>query len=174
MKLLFEKARSHKPAVIFIDEVDALCSKRGGENNADSDRVLSEFLVQMDGVGNNTNGIVVLGATNLPWQLDAAIRRRFQKRIHIGLPDFDARVAAFKIHCNETDPGFSSSEFSRMATMTEGFSGSDISNVVQDALMIPVRRIHTATFYRESEWVFLLSHVDDRCRTSFLTKEYFN
>lgn len=152
--MLFEQARKKKPAVIFIDEIEALCGKRGGESNEDSDRVKTEFLVQMDGVGNDTSGIVVLGATNLPWQLDAAIRRRFQRRIHIGLPEFQARLRAFQIHMGSMGLKLSSHDYSRLASMTEGFSGSDIANVVQDALMMPVKKIHTSTYYRKVSIVY--------------------
>lgn len=103
----------------------------------------------MDGVGNDTSGIVVLGATNLPWQLDAAIRRRFQRRIHIGLPDLQARLRAFQIHMGNMGLKLSPYDYNRLAGMTEGFSGSDIANVVQDALMMPVKKIHTSTHYRK-------------------------
>lgn len=63
--------------MIFIDEIEALCGARGASNSQDSDHVKTEFLVQMDGVGNDTSGIIVLGATNLPWLLNPAMRRRF-------------------------------------------------------------------------------------------------
>jgi vacuolar protein-sorting-associated protein 4 len=69
-------ARDSKPAIIFIDEVDSLCGARGDGEAEASRRIKTEFLVQMQGVGNNMDGILVLGATNIPWQLDPAIRRR--------------------------------------------------------------------------------------------------
>lgn len=69
-------ARENKPAIIFIDEVDSLCGSRGEGDSEASRRVKTEFLVQMNGVGNDMDGVLVLGATNIPWQLDSAIRRR--------------------------------------------------------------------------------------------------
>jgi SpoVK/Ycf46/Vps4 family AAA+-type ATPase len=69
-------ARENKPAIIFIDEVDSLCGTRGEGESEASRRIKTEFLVQMNGVGNETDGILVLGASNIPWQLDSAIRRR--------------------------------------------------------------------------------------------------
>lgn len=84
-------ARKQKPSIIFIDEIDSLCGARGEGQSESSKRVLTEFLVQMQGVGNDMQGVLILGATNLPWGLDAAIRRRFVKRVLIPLPDHDAR-----------------------------------------------------------------------------------
>lgn len=77
VKQLFQMARESKPAIIFIDEVDSLCGTRGEGDSEASRRVKTEFLVQMNGVGNDMDGVLVLGATNIPWQLDAAIRRRY-------------------------------------------------------------------------------------------------
>lgn len=76
VKQLFQMARENKPAIIFIDEVDSLCGSRGEGDSEASRRVKTEFLVQMNGVGNDMDGVLVLGATNIPWQLDSAIRRR--------------------------------------------------------------------------------------------------
>ena len=76
MKQLFQLARENRPAIIFIDEVDSLCGQRGEGESEASRRIKTEFLVQMQGVGNDMQGVLVLGATNIPWQLDPAIRRR--------------------------------------------------------------------------------------------------
>lgn len=77
VKTLFQLARENQPSIIFIDEVDALCSARSDNESESARRIKTEFLVQMQGVGNDNNGILVLGATNIPWTLDAAIRRRY-------------------------------------------------------------------------------------------------
>jgi vacuolar protein-sorting-associated protein 4 len=69
-------ARENKPAIVFIDEVDSLCGTRGEGESEASRRIKTEFLVQMNGVGNDMDGVLVLGATNIPWALDSAIRRR--------------------------------------------------------------------------------------------------
>jgi vacuolar protein-sorting-associated protein 4 len=76
VKQLFQMARDNKPAIIFIDEVDSLCGQRGEGESEASRRIKTEFLVQMQGVGNSMDGVLVLGATNIPWQIDSAIRRR--------------------------------------------------------------------------------------------------
>lgn len=77
IKQLFKMARERKPSIIFIDEVDSLCGARTEGENDSSRRIKTEFLVQMQGVGNDMDGVLVLGATNTPWGLDNAIRRRF-------------------------------------------------------------------------------------------------
>ena len=76
VKTLFQMARENKPAIIFIDEVDSLCGTRGEGESEASRRIKTEFLVQMQGVGHDDTGVLVLGATNIPWQLDNAIKRR--------------------------------------------------------------------------------------------------
>ena len=79
VKNLFELAREKKPSMIFIDEVDSLCGKRTEGENESSRRIKTEFLVQMDGCGNDQTGVLVMGATNTPWELDDAFRRRFRR-----------------------------------------------------------------------------------------------
>merc|ERR1712130_157017 len=91
-----------KPSIIFIDEVDSLASKRGDNEQDNTRRIKTEFLVQMQGVGKDTRGVLTLGATNCPWDLDPAIRRRFVKRIYIPLPEKEARQIMFKIHIGKT------------------------------------------------------------------------
>lgn len=77
VKQLFQMARENKPAIIFVDEIDSLAGTRGEGESEASRRIKTEFLVQMNGVGNEMDGILVLGATNIPWALDIAIKRRF-------------------------------------------------------------------------------------------------
>lgn len=98
-------ARFYAPSTVFIDEVDALGGQRGnqGDNEA-SLRVKSELLIQMDGVNSTDKGsVTVLGATNLPWNLDEALRRRFEKRIYIPLPERDQRKELFQICLKSLD-----------------------------------------------------------------------
>ncbi|XP_022667454.1 vacuolar protein sorting-associated protein 4A-like [Varroa jacobsoni] len=148
VRSLFEMAREQKPAIIFIDEIDSLCSTRS-ENEADATRrIKTEFLVQMQGVNNDNDGILVLGATNIPWGLDPAIRRRFQKRIYIPLPDAPARTLMFKIHIGNTPHSLLDEDFTKLGKISEGYSGADIAVVVQDALMQPVRKVQTATHFK--------------------------
>jgi vacuolar protein-sorting-associated protein 4 len=150
VKQLFKLARENKPAIIFIDEIDSLCGSRSEGENETSRRIKTEFLVQMQGVGNDNDGILVLGASNVPWELDPAIRRRFEKRIYIPLPDVHARVAQFKIRLGKTPNNLTEEDYFRLGHDTEGYSGSDITVVVKEAMMMPIRRCQTATKFRHT------------------------
>jgi len=148
VKTLFSLARENKPSIIFIDEVDALCGSRSDNESESSRRIKTEFLVQMQGVGNDMDGILVLGATNIPWALDSAIRRRFEKRIYIPLPEAPARSTMFGLHLGNTPNSLTDLDMRELGMRTEGYSGADISVVVRDALMQPVRKVQTATHFR--------------------------
>jgi vacuolar protein-sorting-associated protein 4 len=149
VKNLFELARANKPSIIFIDEIDSLCSSRSDNESESARRIKTEFLVQMQGVGNDTEGILVLGATNIPWVLDAAIRRRFEKRIYIPLPEEQARTGMFRSNLGETPNSLTDADFKVLGKKTEGYSGADISTLVRDALMQPVRKVQMATHFRQ-------------------------
>ena len=142
-------ARDSKPAIIFIDEVDSLCGSRGDGESEASRRIKTEFLVQMNGVGNDQEGILVLAATNIPWQLDSAIRRRFEKRIYIALPDVASRARMFQLHIGGTPCTLNSKDIRYLAEKTDGYSGSDIAVVVRDALMQPIRKVQSATHFKK-------------------------
>ena len=151
VKSLFESAREKKPAIIFIDEVDSLCSSRSDSENDATRRIKTEFLVQMQGVGVDNDGILVLGATNIPWGLDSAIRRRFEKRIYIPLPEMQARKRMFEIHIGNTLTNLSPTDLSTLSARTEGYSGADIGIVVREALMMPIRRVQSATHFKQAK-----------------------
>ena len=155
VRLLFEMARFYAPTTIFIDEVDSLCSKRGesGEGEA-SRRVKAEFLVQMDGISTSSSSsssnnvddpnakpkiVTVMGATNRPWDLDEALRRRFEKRIYIPLPTDKGREELFKINLKGVQLD-SNIDYKVLVNKTEGYSGADISNVCREAAFMPMRR----------------------------------
>lgn len=104
----------------------------------------------VQGVGTNKEGarVLILGATNMPGQLDPAIRRRFDKRIYIALPDVASRGKMFKIHLGDTPNNLSDDDFRELGEHCDGFSGSDINLVVKDTLMQPVRKVQEATHFR--------------------------
>jgi vacuolar protein-sorting-associated protein 4 len=149
---LFELAREAGRAIIFIDEVDSLCGSRSEGESDSLRRVKTEFLVQMDGVGNDAQQILVLGATNIPWELDAAIRRRFEKRVYIPLPEAESRAYMVRLHLGDTPNDLTEADFEKLGHTTEGASGSDIKVLVKEALMEPLRRCQQAKqFYVDSE-----------------------
>jgi vacuolar protein-sorting-associated protein 4 len=149
VKNLFQLARESKPSIIFIDEIDSLASSRNESESEGSRRIKTEFLVQMNGVGHDDTGVLVLGATNIPWQLDNAIKRRFEKRIYIPLPGTEARRRMFEIHVGNTPCQLTPKDYRTLADRTDGFSGSDISTIVRDALMQPIRKVISATHFKQ-------------------------
>lgn len=139
-------------AIIFIDEVDSLCGSRSEGESDSLRRVKTEFLVQMDGVGASDGQILVLGATNIPWELDAAIRRRFEKRVYIPLPEAEARSFMVRLHLGDTPNDLTETDFDKLGQLTEGASGSDIKVLVKEALMQPLRKCQQAKqFYVDPE-----------------------
>ena len=153
VRTLFELARESykkegKPAIIFIDEIDSLASTRSdGENDA-MRRLKTEFLVQMQGVGNDMDGVLVLAATNIPWGLDSAIRRRFERRIYIPLPEAPARAQMFKIHMGDTPHTLTDADWQELAQGLEYYSGSDINVLVRNAMMEPIRTLQVSTHFK--------------------------
>jgi len=144
LRSLFEMARASRPAVIFIDEIDSLCGSRELCGNESLRRVLVEFGVQMQGIDKSSTGLLVLAATNEPWELDCFIRKRFERRIYIPLPEESARKKIFKLHLGNTPSSLTEEDLEILAEYTEGYSGSDISSLVKDALMEPIRKCRAA------------------------------
>lgn len=146
VRLLFEMARFYAPTTIFIDEIDSICGRRGtSDEHEASRRVKSELLVQMDGVGGAQESddpskmVMVLAATNFPWDIDEALRRRLEKRIYIALPTAQGRAELLKINLREVEVA-SDVDLILIAEKIEGYSGADITNVCRDASMMAMRR----------------------------------
>uniref|UniRef100_A0A671M0M4 Katanin catalytic subunit A1 like 1 n=1 Tax=Sinocyclocheilus anshuiensis TaxID=1608454 RepID=A0A671M0M4_9TELE len=140
------KARFYAPTTIFIDEIDSICGRRGtSDEHEASRRVKSELLVQMDGVGGAQESddpskmVMVLAATNFPWDIDEALRRRLEKRIYIPLPTAQGRAELLKINLREVEVA-SDVDLTLIAEKIEGYSGADITNVCRDASMMAMRR----------------------------------
>ena len=141
MRTLFALAAVQSPSIIFIDEVDSILTKRSSEENEASRRLKTEFLIQLDGVGSSNTRILVIGATNRPFDLDEAALRRLTKRIYIGLPDGEARLGLIKRLMKQVDCGLSSSDFNTIMLWTEGYSSADLNSICKEAAMEPVREI---------------------------------
>ena len=139
---LFEQAKRMSPCIIFIDEIDAVGRKRGsgmGGGHDEKEQTLNQLLVEMDGFG-RTEGVIVLAATNRPDILDPALLRpgRFDRQIHVGAPDAKGREAVLKVHakdkCLDADVDLRS-----VALATSGFTGADLSNLLNEAAILAAR-----------------------------------
>ncbi|KAH8828655.1 P-loop containing nucleoside triphosphate hydrolase protein [Flagelloscypha sp. PMI_526] len=151
VKQLFDMAREQKPSIIFLDKIECLACTGNGSESEGIRRIKTELLVQMNGVGHDNTGVLVLGATNVPWQLDNAIKQRFEKRIYIPLPGPEARRRMFELNVGDTPCECTPENWRKLADMTDGYSGSDIFTLVRDAIMQPIRKVMSATHFKRIE-----------------------
>ena len=144
---LFRQAKEKAPAIIFIDEIDAVGRARGRNNmmgggNDERESTLNQLLTEMDGFGSNS-GVIILAATNRADVLDAALLRagRFDRQIHVELPDLQERKEIFGVHLSPIKID-KSLDINFLAKQTPGFSGADIANVCNEAALIAARNDH--------------------------------
>lgn len=132
---IFEQARANTPAVIFFDEIEALAAKRQHTREATSSKLVSQFLSELDGFSQDNEGVLILGATNVPWALDPAFRRpgRFDRVVFIAPPDQEARIDIIN-GLLKGRPGGESVNAESIAKKTAGFSGADLMNLIESAV----------------------------------------
>lgn len=166
VRALFTIARKLSPSIIFVDEIDSILGNRNqdGENES-SRRIKNEFLVQWSALSNAAAGkddkrgskfiddkrVLVLAATNLPWSIDEAARRRFVRRQYIPLPEDETRLVQIKkllAHQNHT---LTDEDFNILIELTRGYSGSDITSLAKDAAMGPLRELGDQLLHTERE-----------------------
>ncbi|MBB3187504.1 ATP-dependent zinc metalloprotease FtsH [Microbacter margulisiae] len=141
---LFRQAKEKSPCIIFIDEIDAIGRARGRNPNMgandERENTLNQLLTEMDGFGTNS-GVIILGATNRADILDKALLRagRFDRQIHVELPDLHERIDIFRVHLRPVKID-SSLDIDFLARQTPGFSGADIANVCNEAALIAARK----------------------------------
>lgn len=153
VRALFQVAKAKAPSIIFVDEIDSLLGKRSGDGDDDTSRRLkNEFLVQWSDLSKAAAGrvddddeppprVLVLAATNLPWAIDEAARRRFVRRQYIPLPEPDTRLAHFKKLLKNTKNSLTDEDMTKLVELTEGYSGSDITSLAKDAAIWPIREL---------------------------------
>lgn len=143
MRALFLIAAERSPSIIFIDELDSILSKRSSEEHEASRRLKTEFMVQFDGVGSKGSDahIVVIGATNIPDQLDDAVIRRLTKRIFVGTPEPEIRRELLDTLLAKHTENLTEAQKEKVVAATEGYSCSDIRSLCQEASMGPVREM---------------------------------
>ena len=140
---LFKQAREHAPAIVFIDELDAIGRARGQMaigGSSEQEQTLNQILTEMDGFSSR-EGIIVLAATNQPDVLDKALLRpgRFDRRVVVNLPDKTGREAILKVHTRNV-PLANDASLAEIAAATPGFSGADLKNLVNEAALLAARR----------------------------------
>ena len=142
---LFDQAKKNAPAIVFIDEIDAVGRQRGaglGGGHDEREQTLNQLLVEMDGFGNN-EGVVVMAATNRQDILDPALLRpgRFDRQVYVGHPDIKGREAILKVHARNKPLGDDVS-LAELAKGTGGFTGADLENLMNEAALLAARRHH--------------------------------
>jgi len=150
VKRLYELAKEKQPSIIFIDEVDSLTQSRSENENDAMRRVKTQLLSSMEGISSNKDDrVVTIGATNVPWEIDSAFRRRFQRRIYVPLPDEKARKIIFEINSRgiELDKSI---DFKKLSQITNDYTGSDIANICREAIMAPIRELDSTNMIDDS------------------------
>lgn len=142
LRSIFAEARKYQPAIIFIDEIDALVPKRDSDDSGEAEsRVVSTLLTLMDGMGVGGK-VVVIGATNRPNSIDPALRRpgRFGQELEIGIPDVEGRLDILKLQLNNMPHSLREQDIQDLAAKTHGYVGADITALCRDSVMSAIQR----------------------------------
>lgn len=150
---LFKLARKNAPSLIFMDEIDSVATKRGERSESGGERrVKTQLLSEIQGLkSTHDKPMLVLGATNRPWDLDNAMLSRFEKKVYVPLPDLPARAAIFKIHTAGVNSALIDEDFIELGVRSEGYSGRDISYVCREVIMLPVRELDMGGLLENSD-----------------------
>ncbi len=171
IKALFETARTNRPCVVFIDEIDALGRKRDLLRSTNMTSTINAFLAQMDGVESDNENILIIGATNAPWDVDSAFRRtgRFDRVFFVPPPDEKAREAIFKLYLHELP--IEKLEYATFAKASVDFSGADIKGVVDRVSEAVIEEILESGDEVKIDQAMLMEEIK---RTKATTLEWFS
>ncbi|KIX00741.1 uncharacterized protein Z518_09806 [Rhinocladiella mackenziei CBS 650.93] len=164
VRALFALAKALAPSIIFVDEIDSLLSARSGSSEHEaSRRSKTEFLIQWsdlqraaagkDTTVGDASRVLVLAATNCPWDIDDAARRRFVRRQYIPLPEAETRKTQIRTLLGHQNHDLSAEDIERLVELTEGYSGSDITALAKDAAMGPLRHLGEALLFTPKEQI---------------------
>ena len=139
IRRLFAEARNNRPAIIFIDEIDAVGGQRGSDQNSEREQTLNQLLVEMDGFS-STGDLVVIAASNLLDKLDPALLRpgRFDRQVFVSPPDVAGREAILRVHCRDKPLG-ADVDLAVVARQTSGLTGADLANIANEAAIVAAR-----------------------------------
>jgi vacuolar protein-sorting-associated protein 4 len=140
LSTLLEVAKEHAPSVILLEEFDSLGRKRTSTESEQDRRMKNSFYKLMDEINRCPEWISVFATTSIPWDLDVAALRRFQRKILVPMPNKEERIAIIKIHAGSNHT-LTDRDLDLLGKMTEGFSGSDLSIIVNEALMKPIKEV---------------------------------
>lgn len=176
VRALFSLAKALAPSIIFVDEIDSLLSSRSGSGEHEATRrIKTEFLIQWSDLQRAAAGreqsekekergdasrVLVLAATNLPWAIDEAARRRFVRRQYIPLPEDETRATQLRTLLGHQKHSLNESDIQRLVSLTDGFSGSDITALAKDAAMGPLRSLGEALLEMSMDQIRPIQFVD--------------
>lgn len=147
IRQLFHRASLKDRCIIFFDEIDALCSARGGGNESEaSRRVKTEFLVRMQSM--DKRRVTIIAATNLPWELDVAFRRRFDRLIYVGFPNFEDRRTLARRKLDDVNHELNDADLDAIAERLDGYTPCDIATILHHAIMRPIAALQNAHWFR--------------------------
>ncbi|PVH87888.1 AAA-domain-containing protein [Cadophora sp. DSE1049] len=176
VRALFSLAKALAPSIIFVDEIDSLLSSRSGSGEHEATRrIKTEFLIQWSDLQRAAAGreqsekekergdasrVLVLAATNLPWAIDEAARRRFVRRQYIPLPEDETRATQLRTLLGHQKHSLDEDDIQRLVELTDGFSGSDITALAKDAAMGPLRSLGEALLHMSMDQIRPIQFVD--------------
>ena len=152
VRTLFDLAHEMQPSVVFVDEIESILSKRKEDENDAMKRLKTEFLIQFDGVGSGEDlRVLIIGATNRPFDLDPAIIRRLPKRVYVGPFNVEERQGFIKTIITQNKCDIKDEEYKKIAEMCNNYSNSDLKELCREAAYEPLRELNVKSLKKVGE-----------------------